>query len=176
MTTPLQLDNHFYTNVFVQALPEFAESDESSRGSSISWKIDVHHPSELGLPWIVELQINIDPSNGKSSPYKIRLTAVGVFVVSDDVPVEKIEALLRINGGSMLYSSSREFLFSITARSPNGPIYLPTIRILPKKETSAKDQDSKTKKSAASKVQEAGEPNKSVKKSSSRKKQGENDN
>lgn len=170
MTIPLQLDNHFYTTVYVQALPEYSESEESSKGSSIGWKIDVHHPKEKEHPWIVELKINIDPAEGKSSPYKIRLTAVGVFFASDDVPPEKIEDMLRINGGSMLYSSSREFLFSITARSPNGPVYLPTIRIFPKKESPANDQDSKAKKPTASKARKVSESTKSVKKAPPRKK------
>lgn len=64
--------------------------------------------------------------------YRGRVKVVGLFEVRPDCPDKK--EIVRINGGSLLYSAAREFVLSITSRGPNPPLLLPTIRLLPEDE------------------------------------------
>jgi len=51
--------------------------------------------------------------------------------------------LLRINGSSILYSSAREFLITVTSRMPYGALILPTVSFNSYKK---KDMDEKPSK------------------------------
>lgn len=55
-----------------------------------------------------------------------RVKVVGIFSVSPDLG-EK-ERHIFINGSSILYSSAREFVLSITSRGPSFPLMLPAVR------------------------------------------------
>jgi preprotein translocase subunit SecB len=64
-------------------------------------------------------------------PYSGTLKIAGFFSVDPSVPKEKMETLLMVNGLSMLYSSAREHVLSVTSRGPWGPFYLPTVSFNP---------------------------------------------
>ena len=68
-------------------------------------------------------------SKNKSNPlpYKCKLELVGHFHVSDEVPSEKKEEIVGVNGLSILYGSAREHILSITSRGPHPSICLPCI-------------------------------------------------
>jgi preprotein translocase subunit SecB len=68
----------------------------------------------------------------RTVPYRGRVKVVGIFEVRPDCPDK--DEIVRINGGSLLYSAAREFVLSITSRGPNPPLLLPTIRFLPEDE------------------------------------------
>jgi preprotein translocase subunit SecB len=55
------------------------------------------------------------------------------------------EKLLRVNGASILYSSAREFLITVTSRGPWAPMILPTISFLPVEENKSKESKPKKK-------------------------------
>ena len=70
---------------------------------------------------------NTDNEKG-TLPYKIALQVIGQFAVEPAEPdAEKLEKLLRFNGGSMLYSAAREMVLIVTGRGPWGPYALPTV-------------------------------------------------
>jgi preprotein translocase subunit SecB len=51
---------------------------------------------------------------------------LGVFLVLNGYPEEKIERLVKVNGPSMLYGALREIVKALTSRGPYGAIVLPS--------------------------------------------------
>jgi len=60
-------------------------------------------------------------------PYDISMEAVGFFTVADNVEKDRIERIVIQTGSSMLYTASRDFLMTISARGPWNTFMLPTI-------------------------------------------------
>lgn len=128
MDSPLTLHQYFFPCVEVTADPqaEFKENHEYF----FETKVNVLGPNEDKL-YQVNLEISSFPEDEDTpQPYAIRLIAVGVFHVSEkwDNPMK----LLRVNGASILFSSAREFLITITARGPWGAVSLPVLSFLQK--------------------------------------------
>ena len=51
---------------------------------------------------------------------------LGLFLVLNEYPQEKIERLVKVNGPSMLYGALREIVKAVTLRGPYGGIVLPS--------------------------------------------------
>ncbi|MFN7138210.1 MAG: hypothetical protein ACK4UN_02605 [Limisphaerales bacterium] len=65
--------------------------------------------------------------------YVGKLQMVGEFSVAEAVTGETAENLVNVNGPAILYSSAREILFGLTARSINGPWMLPSVTFINRK-------------------------------------------
>lgn len=75
----------------------------------------------------VMLHIAIENKRGKISPYDIDVRVVGHFKISKNIPKEKRENLVTVNGCSMLYSAIREQVMTLSSRSVHGMLILPTV-------------------------------------------------
>ena len=64
-------------------------------------------------------------------PYSGSIKVAGHFSVDPSVPKERMEMLLMVNGLSMLYSSAREHVLSVTSRGPWPPLFIPTVSFNP---------------------------------------------
>lgn len=52
---------------------------------------------------------------------------VGEFEASENYPLEDVEKLVEVNGGSILYTSIREMVLMLTSRGPWQPLMLPSV-------------------------------------------------
>jgi len=82
---------------------------------------------EIPRTYVVMLRIVIENKTGKIAPYDIDVGVVGRFKINKEIPEEMRENLITVNGCSMLYSSIREQVMTLTARSVNGMLMLPTV-------------------------------------------------
>lgn len=75
--------------------------------------------------WQVNLKVHLLDNMGKNFPYLFSIKLVGFFRVGEfkDKP-----NLVGINGTSILFSSAREILLSLTGRGQHPAINLPTVR------------------------------------------------
>lgn len=80
----------------------------------------------------VTLRIGIANEKGKIAPYDIDVEAVGSFRISTQIPKEKREELVLVNGCAILYSAIRDQVMTLTARSYHGTLLLPTVNFLDK--------------------------------------------
>lgn len=160
MKPPLTINKYFFPYVEVAADPEFNPHEQEKQRASIETKVSLETIKEKDL-YQVMLEITLFPEDEKRKvPYSIRLVAVGLFNV--DPNVKDPEKLLEINGASILYSSAREFLITITSRGPWSPIFLPTISFIPQspsqernKVTNTADETNKRKKTKSANTKEA---------------------
>ena len=80
--------------------------------------------------------------NNSVSSYTGEVRVVGLFIVNQ--AVQNKEAVVLLNGSSVLYSAAREFILSITSRGPNIPCMLPQVRfrtIKKKQEIASRETD-----------------------------------
>lgn len=107
------------------------------------------------LSYGVTLRIVIANKNGKTAPYDIDVRIIGRFTINKEVPEEMRDNLISVNGCSMLYSSIREQVMAITARSVHGMLILPTVnfqdKIKENKESQQNNKAIRTKKRSAKK-------------------------
>ena len=128
--TPLQLEDYFFTRVFFQANDEYTGQLKNE-----------HFPVELEIGFNLELlkhesdphrfQLRLTINELKSGdhplPYTLDIQTIGLFAVDPDFSHEDIPRLVRVIGGSMLYSATREYVLMITGRGPWGGLKLPTV-------------------------------------------------
>jgi preprotein translocase subunit SecB len=146
MNPALIVKEYFFPFIQVSADPEHVVEKETP-SIDFETKVAVDKDPEDGT-YQVTLEITAMPEDEtKRIPYSIHLIAVGMFSVDKDWPDP--EKLLRINGASILYSSAREFLITVTSRGPWAPMMLPTISFLPIEEN--KSKESKPKKAKTTK-------------------------
>ena len=126
---PLQLENHFFTKVVVEANPAYKPKDEENQLVEIHTQVELAPHKDNPRKWRVILTVGTDLDDGKI-PYKIELKVVGFFKVAPEVDEEKMPYLVHANGAAILYSSAREFLLMITCRGPWEGFYLPTTNFL----------------------------------------------
>jgi preprotein translocase subunit SecB len=142
MNPPLIVKEYFFPFVQVSADPEHVGRKEPS-SIDFETKVAVDKDPEDDT-YQVTLEITAMPEDEtKRIPYAIHLIAVGMFSVDKNWPDP--EKLLRVNGASILYSSAREFLITVTSRGPWAPMILPTISFLPVEENKSKESKPKKK-------------------------------
>jgi hypothetical protein len=76
--------------------------------------------------WQVDLKVGFAPSGDSNAPYSFSAEIVGLFVVIDDMPKEEVHAFVNANATSVLYSTLREIVHTITSKGPYFPLLLPT--------------------------------------------------
>jgi len=129
---PLQLESYFTTEVTFRANPEFATGQPSKFGAN-----DLDVTAECArLPntsdrWQVTLHLKFQPPPTANSPYYFALQLVGVLWAAPMLPPDKVEALVRTNGPSLLFGVARELVRELSARGPFSPLMLPSLSFLP---------------------------------------------
>lgn len=84
----------------------------------------------------VELDINVSSKGRKHPPYKIKLSMIGIFEVTEECPEQHAVRLAQINGASILYGAAREYIFASTAHGKYGSYTLPSISFRPQQKDS----------------------------------------
>lgn len=147
--SPLILDYYFVKKIRFELKAGFDENLDRDLQTIKSPKLNVDvisgQNSEDPLAWRFELNIGVDEkSSEKDFPYTFDVTIVGFFRVEKTYPSDIAEMLAQVNAPSILYSAAREFLASVTGRSPYSAIILPSISFMPLPE----EQKEKEKKSS----------------------------
>lgn len=148
----------------IKVWPRETEKDDEQdaeqfdfNGVLIGEKINVYPFSkdDANSVYVVMLNILIENKEGKTAPYDIDVCVAGHFSVHKNVTKERVVNLVTVNGCSILYSAIRELVMTLTIRSINGMLTLPTVNFLdkipenspPEKEDSPKPEKAAKKKS-----------------------------
>ena len=151
MLSPLQTRRHWLCKANLEA------HDHPDKAQDFCTNISLHHWKAKEL-WHVRLSVSIEAkSKTDHSPYTGTVEYEGVFEVADGFPPDTTEALVRMNGGAVLYGAARELFLGLTSRSKNGPFELPTIdaRMLIKPPASKKKATKKSAKKKSAKKKKA---------------------
>lgn len=87
----------------------------------------IHHSKTEGGTWNVALAFLTTNENAKNvCPYEIEVQVLGEFSVSQKLDPSRHDKLVYENGSALLYGAIREMISSITSRSAQGPLMIPT--------------------------------------------------
>lgn len=130
---PLQLERYFLTDLTCQANPQFkADKEIKFQEKDLEVAAAVSPIKDKPQQWQVSLNIKLQPAPDANSPYSFCLNLVGVICwVGPEQPEDKLEAILRTNGPSMLYGVAREMARDLTARGPFPALVLPSVSFIP---------------------------------------------
>ncbi|MCC5836070.1 MAG: hypothetical protein JJU20_15185 [Opitutales bacterium] len=148
--SPLQI----LSSEFIEISIKSCEATEDHGPGSIDVERDIHlHHGEDGEAWGIMLAIKLEAIEDQPPPpYTGHVVIRGGFRVHEDYTGDP-ERLIRITAASMLYGATREMLASLTARSVNGMMTLPSVSFfedLPtQKPATKKRSSSKSSKSKA---------------------------
>jgi preprotein translocase subunit SecB len=128
MISPLQVQKHWFNEMSLVPATDLSESEKKLRSITINQELTVGHALEDDLLWMAKLKLHlVDQEKGNRSLYKGAFEVIGNFKVHPDYPKEQRRKLVSISGGGILYSSVREWVACLSARSLHGPVELPTI-------------------------------------------------
>lgn len=115
-------------DVDVPPLGQYADFSNVEFGSSVT----LHELDEADGPdGLQGLTVALTAKSGEGCtfPYNFEMEMMGVFDASD-LPSEKRDVLLLVNGSSMLYGAMREMLLMVTQRCMHGPVMLPSVSFI----------------------------------------------
>lgn len=148
---PILLRGYTIDKCFFEALDS---TDESAHGMSVQNLFTIT-PELLGRPEhlnnteerIPEYQIRLQiTSISDLLSYRIDIELTGFLDVSPRIPKKDRELVAFNNGATLLYSSARDFLLTVTSRGPNPPLMLPTTIFLGTVEQEPQQEDTATPK------------------------------
>lgn len=120
MLSSIQTRRHWIRRIVFE--PQAAAVPESKYQATISL---AHKKSDGG--WHVVLKVGFGGTPPEQATFKGQIEFEGLFDVHPEFPEGKIDDLVRMNGGAILYGAVRELVLNLTARSKHGPFEMPTI-------------------------------------------------
>lgn len=128
MLSPIQLIEHRFGETHLVPTLNLTELEREQRVVSCRHELGWQQGDEDSRGWRLRLRVELLLAEEKHrAPYTGVVEAIGEFQIAEAFPVEKREALARMNGGAMLYSAIREWVCALTSRSLNGMIELPVL-------------------------------------------------
>lgn len=110
--------------------------------------------------FVVSINLEMKVPEGKNTPYAIKMEMFGRFQVSEKVPVELREKMVKINGSSILYGAAREIIKEMTGRGIFRKIQFPTVSFAALDEKIQSTTNSKSIKSSLPKALDSLKANK----------------
>jgi preprotein translocase subunit SecB len=131
-----------FTKVHVELSSTVDKAQENWAPSFDANGVEIHTEVTFGVPedqasdprnFMVAVRLAILNNNEekKRAPYIVDVHAQGWFDLLGDIPLEKREGIVRVNGASMILGAIREVVLQISSRSAFGPFVVPTMRFLP---------------------------------------------
>jgi len=120
MLSPIQIRRHWIRRVV------FEPHDVPVENSPYEAHFSLQHEKTDGC-WRVILKVYFGGKKPDKTLHNGQIEFEGLFDVHPDFPEEKVENLVRLNGGAILYGAVRELVLNLTARSKYGPFEMPTI-------------------------------------------------
>ena len=128
MKTALQVENHYFVNIRLDA--ELIRSHEELAKRNITsrpWLSVFQKPTDPTF-WLAKLKLELTHAkDGTKSLYTGVLMNAGEFRLHPDVPEKERYNYVMEHAGAFLYAAMREWIATLTARSLNGMIELPAI-------------------------------------------------
>jgi preprotein translocase subunit SecB len=129
---PLQLEGYFATEVNCRANLDFDPHKPTTfREDDLLVTADIQSVPDQPQRWQISLSLKLQPKPAANSPYTLAFSLLGIVWAAPDLPREKLDAIVRTNGPSMLYGAAREMARDITARGPFPPLMLPSVSFIP---------------------------------------------
>lgn len=128
---PLRLERYFFDHVQITTRRDF-KPGSTETDFEISTNLEIGQvPQPKGM-WRVVLNISVRAKEAAPAPpYELDLRALGFFSVAQPGPTEEATAtMVGVNGASILYSASREYILMLTGRGPWGAMPIPTVSFL----------------------------------------------
>jgi preprotein translocase subunit SecB len=120
MLSPIQIKHHWIRRMDLTSLREpVAESN-------YTFQFLLQH-QQIEKLWHVVLGVKFMAAEAAESNYEGTIEMEGAFEIHPDFPAEKLEELVRMNGGALLYGAAREMVIMLTSRCKNGPLDLPSV-------------------------------------------------
>ena len=98
--------------------------------NGVNLAVSVNHnkaPTDRGTDHMLSMKLRLENQVGKAAPYLVDISAIALFdvlLVPDGMSSE--DDFVKVNGASIVYSSIRDMLLTITSRSLCGPLLLPS--------------------------------------------------
>lgn len=128
MLSPLQVKDHKLVEFSLRPIKENYSREAESHVVSCRHGLLCEVDADDSEHWTLRLRIIIENSEEHpSSQYTGEFEMMGEFQIHPDFPEEKREKLVRMSGGSILYGALREWVATVSARSINGLLELPTV-------------------------------------------------
>lgn len=130
-TSPLQLDEAFIGEISVKPSEVASAMLLGSADLLIDATPSYARNAENPLKWVVKLSVAFRAAEGKSAAYEGHIDCEGYFTVGEaNLPEAKQRRLVAVNAATILYSTAREVVATITARSRNGKFLLPSVSFI----------------------------------------------
>lgn len=130
--SPLQLEAYFLTELSLRANQDFDPGKPTVfKETDIVVTPDMQAVKDHNRRWQVTLNLKLQPRPDSNSPYLLALNLAGVIWAAAELPEDKVVALVRTNGPSMLFGVAREIVRDLTARGPFPQLLLPSVSFLP---------------------------------------------
>jgi preprotein translocase subunit SecB len=125
----LQIKHYFLTALNYSVNPDF--DPEKPVHFEFSDVVTKHGKQPLNKEtrkeWQVELKVDFLPPQNRNVPYSFSTSIIGLFSVGPNISEGMIENFVDINGTSVLYSTLREIIYTLTAKGPFRALLLPTL-------------------------------------------------
>lgn len=130
-TSPLQLDEAFIGEISVKPSEVASATPLDSADLLIDATPSYARSAENPLKWMVKLSVGFRAAEGKSAAYEGHIDCEGYFTVGEaNLPEAKQRRLVAVNAATILYSTAREVVATITARGRNGKLLLPSVSFI----------------------------------------------
>lgn len=125
----IQLDQYFLSSFNYSVNPDFKPDQQVSLDFTDISETHTAQPlnAEDLKEWQVTLKVGFSPSKDSNAPYSFSAEIIGLFVVNEAFEKEKITSFVNANATSVLFSTLREIVHTITAKGPYFPLLLPTL-------------------------------------------------
>jgi preprotein translocase subunit SecB len=122
--SPLQLKSHFFHVIRLRAVPGGKKEGQTTFNREVAFSPLPDKPKE----WQLELNIKLECVD-KTNPfiYEFEIHVIGFFELVVDLPEDRRQQIIVVNGLSILYGALREMVINLTSRSAFGPLSLPSI-------------------------------------------------
>jgi preprotein translocase subunit SecB len=120
-TAPLSLELSYPTLIHVVSEPEGV----CEAGYEVECDIRIGQNKNNERQWRVQLAVKFTAKGAAVAAHRGEVTYVGIFVVADDCPKEKMFRLIAVDAPSILYSSIRELVALLTGRGRTKIVLLP---------------------------------------------------
>jgi preprotein translocase subunit SecB len=130
MSAPvIHLEDYYLEKVLIERTRSEKEASIDTVTASFDFDYNVQRNADdshqFALTFIV--RDNAKAKTPAPQVYKFDLRLIGFFRFDDNVEEEKMQWLIRFNGGAILYGILRGMVTNMTAAFPEGPIRMPTI-------------------------------------------------
>ena len=125
----LQLKDFFITRLHV----DWHEPTGGARhiphfDSGVSFDYDVLRKKDALRSFALRLRVRLEPKPAKSKAgYEIDSEIMGLFDFPESMEEQQMQALVRINGGTILYGILRGQIAAFTGSFPGGKLSLPAV-------------------------------------------------